>query len=104
MLCFTTSVLFSASNLGYFKLTRIPIKCETNGINTDKISSSIASNILTLNFMNNTMLPIIRTGVVRIRLEYILDINIVLVLIGNDFIIFIFFPSKLITELVIDVM
>ena len=97
VLCFTTSALFSASNFGYFKLTFIPMKWDTNGINNKD------SNILILNFINRIIFPINSTGVVIIKQEYILDISIVFIFIGNDFKMFMFFPSKLITELVIDV-
>ena len=80
-----------------------PIKCETNGNKSDSISNKIASTGLILNLINNIMSPIINIGVVRTKLLYILDINIFFVLIGNDFKILIFLPSRLITELVIDV-
>ena len=43
------------------------------------------------------------TGVVITKPAYILDIRIVLVFMGSDLRILIFFPSKLITALVIDV-
>jgi hypothetical protein len=103
ILCFTTSVLFSASNFGYFKLIMIPIKCDTKGISTDNINNNIDSMMLILNLIINTIVPIINTGVVIIKLEYTFDINIVLTLTGNDFNILMLLPSKLITELVIDV-
>ena len=68
-LCFTTSVLFSASNLGYFRLTISPIKCETRGINTDNINNSIDSIMLILNLIISIIFPINNTGVVNSRLE-----------------------------------
>ena len=49
------------------------------------------------------MFPIKNTGVVNNKLEYILVINMFFAFKGKDFSILIFLPSRLITELVIDV-
>ena len=103
ILCFTTSALFSYSNLGYFKLIISPIKCDISGVIIENISNNIISKIFNLNLINRIMSPINIGTVVIDSAAYILDIKMVLVLIGNDFSMLIFFPSKLITELVIDV-
>ena len=103
VLCLTTSVEFSKSNLGYFKLIIKPIKCETRGINIDNINNNIIEIILILNLINNIISPIINTGVVINKQDNILDVKMVLVSIGRDLSILIFFPSKLIKEFVIDV-
>ena len=103
VLCFITSASFSASSFGYFRLIIIPIKCDTKGINIDSIINNSISIILVLILINNIISPINKIGVVRIKLEYIFDINIVFVFIGSDLRILMFLPSKLITELVIDV-
>ena len=102
-LCLTTSVVFSQSNLGYFKLTMIPIKCDISGINIDNTSTIRLYRMFILNFINRIIFPINRIGVVITRQAYIFDIKIVLIFIGSDFKILIFLPSKLMTELVIDV-
>ena len=100
ILCFTISVGLSASNLGNLRLIISPIKCDTNGINIDNTNSNKESIILVLNFINKIIFPINNTGVVMNNPNNTLDINIFLVLIGSDFNILIFLPSKLIILLV----
>lgn len=103
VLCLTTSVVLSQFNFGYFKFIIIPIKCDTNGINIDNIINNIDSIILSLNLMNNIISPINKTGVVMVRAANTLLNSIVFTLIGNDLRILIFLPSRLITELVMEV-
>ena len=103
-LCFTTSDVLSQLNFGYLRLIIIPIKCDTKGIIIDSMINSNDSIIFILNLTIKTKLPINNIGVVIVNAANTLLIKIVFVFIGNDFNILIFFPSKLITELVIDVM
>ena len=62
-----------------------------------------ASIILILNLINSIISPINNIGVVITKQAYILDIIIVLGFIGRVFNMFMFLPSRLITEFVIDV-
>ena len=103
VLCFITSVVFSQSNLGYLRFTIIPIKCDVSGIIMDNIIKSMDSKRLILNFISNISVPINKTGVVMVRDANILLIKIVFTFIGRDFNMLIFLPSRLMIELVMDV-
>ncbi len=77
MLCFTTSVSFCASILGYFKLMIIPIVSDISGNNTDAISIKRIDNISSLKRINNIKSPIKIHGSIIIIAVNILAFTIV---------------------------
>ena len=103
VLCLTTSVSFSASNLGYFRFIIIPIMHDINDRTIAIAINNNASIIDIWNLIININVPIIIAGNIITKLAYTLDIIIFLGSIGNDLSILIFFPSNDINELVIDV-
>ena len=103
MLCFTTSVSFFASILGYFKLIIIPIVSDISGSRIDVISISAISNILNLNFINIKISPIRIQGIIIRTAVNIFAFTILIDFIGKLFKILNVFPSSDIIELVIDV-
>ena len=103
MLCFTTSVSFLASILGYFRFMIIPIVSDISGNKTDVISNSNIFNILNLNFININISPIRIHGIIIKTAVNTLVFTIVVAFTGRLFKILNDFPSNDIIELVIDV-
>ena len=102
MLCFTTSVSFSAFIFGYFRLINIPIVSDTSGNTIDAISIIIISKILKLNLINTIISPINMNGIIIITAVITLESRIVNGFTGKLFKILKDFPSNDIMELVID--
>ena len=102
ILCFTTSVSFSASIFGYFKFTIIPIVSETNGNIIDEIKIINTSIILKLNLINIIISPTTKTGTIIITAVNTLEIIILNEDTGKLFSILNDFPSNEIIELVIE--
>ena len=67
ILCFTISVSFVASNLGYFKLIMIPINSEVNGIINVAINIRIMLIKSNLNLIKIIISPIIIHGIMIVR-------------------------------------
>ena len=103
MLCFTTSVSFLASILGYFRFMIIPIVSDISGNKTDVISNSNIFNILNLNFININIFHIRIHGIIIKTAVNTLVFTIVVAFTGRLFKILNDFPSNDIIELVIDV-
>ena len=103
MLCFTTSVSFLASILGYFKFIIMPIVSDISGNKTDVISISNIFNILNLNFINISISPIKMHGIIISTAVNTLVFTIVVGFTGRLFKILNDLPSNDIIELVIDV-
>ena len=103
MLCFTTSVSFLVSILGYFRFMIIPIVSDISGSKTDDINIKIILKIVNLNFINIKISPIKMHGIIISTAVNTLVFTIVVGFTGRLFKILNDLPSNDIIELVIDV-
>ena len=103
ILCFTTSVSFSAFIFGYFKLIIIPRIADIAGKIIDDIRSRSISINDNLNLMNRMILPNNIHGTMMAKALKTLEQIILNGVIGKLFNMLKVFPSSEIIELVIDV-
>ena len=103
MLCFTTSVSFFASILGYFKFTIIPIVSDINGSKIDAYKAIIMFNMSNLNRIKTIISPISIQGTIISIAVSTFDCIILKGFIGRLFKILNDLPSNDNIKLVIDV-